>query len=216
MRNKDLRVSLSKIGFALVAPKSAGKGWLSPDYTVGTKPKELQFLDRLLDVLEERHAIDPKRLIAAGFSAGGMMVWNLACYRAARFKAFVPIAGTFWKPMPETCPGPFPTLSHVHGTADRIVPLKGRKLSAAFQQGNVHAAISRYASWGNYSDRPRIYRDRQLACRRFDANDDSAPRFVELCLHKRGHTYAGRFITRVARQVFNLGPPQRRKASTRR
>ncbi len=48
---------------------------------------------------------------------------------ATRLQPMRPSPGTFWKPVPQSCPGlPVPMI-HIHGTADRTVPLKGRASS---------------------------------------------------------------------------------------
>ena len=57
-----------------------------------------------------------------------MMVWHLACYRGASFAGFAPMSGTFWEPVPETCPTGPVNLIHYHGTKDPVVPLTGRQI----------------------------------------------------------------------------------------
>lgn len=55
---------------------------------------DVRFVDALLDTLVGRGWVQPRRVVAAGFSAGGMLALRLACERAERFAAVVDVAGT--------------------------------------------------------------------------------------------------------------------------
>jgi len=89
-------------------------------------------------------------MMATGFSAGGMMVWNLVCDRSTLFAGFAPIAGTFWEPMPTSCAAPPASVVHIHGTSDKTVPLLGRPI-AGTHQGQVPTALEMYARHGDFS-----------------------------------------------------------------
>jgi polyhydroxybutyrate depolymerase len=54
---------------------------------------DIAYIDALLDTLSGRRIIDPHRVVAAGFSAGGMLALRLGCERAERFTAIVDVAG---------------------------------------------------------------------------------------------------------------------------
>ena len=87
------------MGLAFVSPKSAYGDWdipNSPSQKDGTS--EYPFFEKLKADLVEKHGIDPDRIMVTGFSAGGMMTWELACRRGNLFAAYAPIAGTFWNP----------------------------------------------------------------------------------------------------------------------
>lgn len=47
--------------------------------------------------------VDRTRLVVSGFSCGAMSVRHLDRYRGSSFAGFVPMAGTFWEPIPENC-----------------------------------------------------------------------------------------------------------------
>ena len=217
LRNKDLTGAITRLGMAVVAPKSSGEDWDIPGSPSERERNELAFFDALLRVLPERHGIDPDRLIAAGFSAGGMMVWTLACHRGERFRAFVPIAGTFWAPLPKACPSERRTLAHVHGTADAVVPLAGRPIRE-FRQGRLGDAVALYRNGGSFAETPNIYRDGTLNCARRPSTAPGDGGFLEVCTHPGGHMYAGWFVARIAREVLGLSPrpDARRDASQRR
>lgn len=91
----------------------------------------------------DRFGLDPSRILIAGFSRGGSMVWDLACLTPEMAKAFAPVAGGFWEPMATDCKTPV-HLFHTHGFNDRLVPFEGRESNFQgfdFAQGNVMKGI---------------------------------------------------------------------------
>ena len=111
------------------------------------------------------------------------MVWNLACYRADVFAAFVPIAGTFWRPVPESCPGGPVNLVHVHGLADRIVPLAGRPIGRT-HQGDVPTALNRARIAGGFGAAQTVDMGALLCQRRTNPKG----KLLAFCTHKGGHS----------------------------
>jgi polyhydroxybutyrate depolymerase len=187
MQHRDLTERASRLGVALIAVKAAGNDWAIPGApSVGAVKgvDELAYFDRVLADAAARFPIDRARLMVSGFSAGAMMVWNLACYRSGSFAGFMPVAGTFWRPQPETCPGPVASIIHVHGDADPIVPLEGRTVQDA-QQGVVADALAMYANVGNFGPPGRkIFGE--LSCEDRIGRHNSLMRF---CLFAGGHNF---------------------------
>lgn len=199
MRNKALGKAVADLGLALVAPKSLGDDWSIPnaprEYT-----DDFAFFDRLLEEITTRFAIDPKRIMATGFSAGGMMVWNLACEMGERFAGFAPIAGTFWAPIPQSCASTPVHLLHTHGTDDKIVPLRGRPIQKT-HQGDVFEALSLFGKAGNFGA-AAAYEILDLKCER-RLNPEG--RALELCLHPGGHSFKSEYVVRAWRALEALG-----------
>ena len=191
IRNKGLRALASEIGYALVAPKSAGDDWKIP----GTPSDpgidgsgEFSYFDALLDRLTGEHGIPADQIYASGFSAGGMMVWNLACQRGSDFAGFIPIAGTFWEPMPQSCPNLGARMVHVHGLSDRIVPLGGRPIGPT-HQGDVPTALTLF-SQGTETDTPTA-RLQDLNCQEYDLGTE---RSLSFCTHLGGHSIKAAYL----------------------
>ena len=93
------RQMVSDMGPALIALKSADDDWVipyAPRHMDSDGSVEFRYVEAVIEDAARRFPIDTKRLMAAGFSAGGMMVWNLACTMPERFAGFAAIAGTFW------------------------------------------------------------------------------------------------------------------------
>jgi polyhydroxybutyrate depolymerase len=186
MANEGLRAAATRLGVALIAPKSGGEDWLirnAPRRGFSGDHRELAFFDAMLDDVAGRFPVDTDRILATGFSAGGMMTWTLACHRPDRFAAFLPVAGTFWAPLPETCEGPA-TLVHIHGMGDGVVPLAGRPI-ADTRQGSVPGALTLMRAVGVYEPTETgLPAGLSLACRSWRNRQGDT---LALCLHEGGH-----------------------------
>jgi polyhydroxybutyrate depolymerase len=185
MRYEPLTALAADLGLAFIAAQAAGPDWNipgAPSHHAQEEIDELAYFDALIEDATTRFAIDRTRLVASGFSSGAMMVWHLACYRGAAFKGFVPMSGTFWEPVPETCPAGPVNLIHYHGSEDPVVPLTGRQVKDG-HQGNVFEAIEMLARSGGY--RPVETGDVPgLQCAQQVAEDG---KLMELCLFSGKH-----------------------------
>lgn len=202
--NKSFLRVAKTLGVALLAPNGRHNTWAFPN-APSRHRDEIAFVDRVLDDALQRFPLDPDRLVATGFSIGGTMSWYLACYRGERFAGFAPIAGAFWRPHPESCPSRPPVITHVHGTADKVVPMTGRPIGNRAHQGDVRQGI---AFWRNRrgcsvpSATPmETYSNGRLQCERSPACGGGQ---VELCLHDGGHSIRAEWVERGWRQI--IGP----------
>jgi polyhydroxybutyrate depolymerase len=201
MENRALRQVADDLGLALIALQSRGDDWAvahapqAPDRTVSL---EYGYVDAVLADAATRAPIDPDRRIAAGFSAGGMMVWTLACGAPDRFRGFVAVAGTFWAPMPEGCLSPAANLVHIHGTADTVVPLEGRPIGET-RQGVVADALAMYAAQGGFqpvgvSDAPG-----GMTC--YSARNPDG-KLLEFCTFDGGHEFSTLRLAHALEQIL--------------
>jgi len=125
-------------GQLLILPDGLEKTWSHVGSPTQARD-ELVFMDAVRADMLARWPVDTKRLLVAGFSQGGSMAWDIACYRGADYAAFAPVSGAFWDPLPERCAAPVDLL-HTHGMADDVVPMGGRPIGDRWHQGNVLAA----------------------------------------------------------------------------
>ncbi len=154
---------------------------------------ELSFIAQVLADVETRWPIDPARRYVAGFSQGGSMVWDLACYRGQGFAGFLPIAGAFWEPLPEDCPAGPVVLRHIHGTADKVVPLAGRPVAGQWRQGDVEQALKiRRAVNGCAEDPDEVTEAAGLSCRVWKRCSSGEP--LAFCLHGGGHSFRAAWV----------------------
>ena len=202
MSNADLRDMAQDLRVALIAPKSGGDGWLianRPRSGFVSDHRETAFFDALLDDVTARFPVDRKRLLATGFSSGGMMTWTLACRMPERFAAFLPISGTFWAPVPQDCKRQRLDLVHVHGMSDTVVPLTGRAI-ADTRQGDVNKAFKAFRAPS--LEEPRAMPGPpDLACRGAPGGENH----LVLCRHDGGHIMRAEWIAWAWRNTIAHG-----------
>ena len=199
MRNRNLRRAVSDMGLAFIALKSKEDDWVlpnSPRHMDSDGAEEFAYVDAVIADATKRHPIDTHRMVAAGFSAGGMMTWNLACARSDLFAGFVPISGTFWQAPPETCTGPVANIIHIHGDSDPTVPLNGRRILNT-RQGKVADALDMYRTYGDFQpDKPS--KTKRLSCKNSRNQDDDV---LSFCLFEGGHSFRSEYL-RFAWEAF--------------
>ncbi len=145
IRYKDLVDTVTGRGYALIAangqpgwPGSDAQDWDVED-GIDFPRDDIAFIAAVLDDAVQRFGLDGNRVLAAGFSRGGSMIWDLACKAPETAKGYAAVAGAFWEPMAEDCLAPV-HLQHSHGFQDRLVPFEGRAgvwQGYNFEQGNV-------------------------------------------------------------------------------
>jgi polyhydroxybutyrate depolymerase len=192
-----------RLNVAIIATKSAGQDWALPGAPSSASKQgidELAYYDNVISDTARRFPIDKNRMMATGFSAGGMMVWNLICDRSQLFAGFAPISGTFWDPVPVSCSTPATNVVHIHGTSDKTVPLLGRPI-ADTHQGQVPRAIEMYTRHGTFSA-PKSSRVNGLACQ----NRSNAARHIfNFCTHPGGHSFSIKHVETAWKMFVEAG-----------
>jgi polyhydroxybutyrate depolymerase len=201
MDNTGLRQVADDLGLALIALQSGGDDWAVahvPQAPDRTETLEYGYVDAVLADAATRATIDPARRVAAGFSAGGMMIWTLACGASDRFRGFVAVSGTFWAPMPDTCPTPAANLVQIHGTADTMVPLEGRVIGDA-RQGDVAEALAMYAAHGGFRPEGTIPAPGDMTCQ---TARNPAGKLLAFCTFDGGHDFSTVRLRYALDQIF--------------
>ncbi|MFC8124271.1 alpha/beta hydrolase family esterase [Streptomyces sp. NPDC057302] len=87
---------------------------------------DVAFTGALLDSLEARLCVDPRRVYATGKSNGAGFTALLACRMSDRIAAIAPVAGAFYPGTGENCrpSRPVPVIDF-HGTGDATIPYAG-------------------------------------------------------------------------------------------
>ncbi|MDZ4134510.1 MAG: polyhydroxybutyrate depolymerase [Paracoccaceae bacterium] len=202
MRNAGMRRMASDLGAVYVAAQAGQRDWNipgSPSENRADPGAELAYFDALLADLGARFGVDPQQTLVTGFSAGGMVVWQLACFRGDRVAGFAPMSGTFWAPVPQDCTTGAVNLIHSHGTRDKVVPMAGRAV-ASTRQGDVARAFDLMTRTGGYGPA------RPVAMQGFECARQTNPagKMLELCTFDGGHSFNPRFLRRVWAD-FGLG-----------
>lgn len=146
MKNKAMLASLAARGYALIVPEGVRTVPGREQRSWGIRNGRTYARDDtafLAEVLTDaaRHGIERGRVLMAGFSVGGSMVWDVACHAPDTARAYAPVAGAFWEPLPDRCEGPV-DMFHTHGWTDRVVPIEGRSVAqGALTQGDTFAGL---------------------------------------------------------------------------
>jgi phospholipase/carboxylesterase len=104
-------------GVAVLAPDSRRRTW---DAITGGFDEDVAFLDRALEFVFARLAIDPARLAIGGFSDGASYALSLALANGDLFPRVVACSPGF---VPSAPPQGRPRFFVSHGTADQILPI---------------------------------------------------------------------------------------------
>jgi polyhydroxybutyrate depolymerase len=114
--------------FFVVYPQGLAYSTLGPGYTTwaATGPldsiangvDDLRFVSDLLDALQRLYCVDPQRIYATGFSAGGAMTWFLTCGLTGRIAAFAPMSGDAYQFEGGCYPAHPTSILEFHGAAD--------------------------------------------------------------------------------------------------
>ena len=185
MNYRELAAAAHALGFLLVAPQGLGDSWSTKGSPGEGRRDEVAFLAGLLDDLGRRYPLDTRRIVASGFSQGGAVVWEFACRGDGRIRAFMPIAGVWWRPMPTECPAPRRPMLHIHGLADPVMPMEGRSLRDRWRQGDVREAFATMRRLNACEAAPVTAKRGELDCA-FDESCGSG-RSLALCLHPGDH-----------------------------
>lgn len=203
MNNKSMAKMASEMGVALVATKSYSDDWRLPGVPRNTDADgeiEFSYYDAVIGDLTSRFPIDQERIMATGFSAGGMMVWNLVCHRSHLFAGFAPISGTFWEPEPATCTTPAASVIHIHGDSDPVVPLKGRPI-ADTHQGQVPQVLAMYSEYGDFEFSGKSEHGR-LNCQN---TKNAEGEVLNFCLFSGGHSFRSEFVRQAWEMLEEAG-----------
>jgi polyhydroxybutyrate depolymerase len=187
MRNGGLRRLASDLGYALIASNGVNGTWDlpgSPSNPSSDGSSEFSYFEAMLDDAATQFDIDPDNIIATGFSAGGMMTWNLICERSDLIRAAVPMSGTFWEDIPASCSTDPISVVHIHGDRDRTVPLGGRQVRES-HQGDVPTALGMYANYGGFTGDTSYTLGGMTCTTRGNADGET----LGFCLFEGGHSF---------------------------
>ncbi|MEO1223751.1 MAG: hypothetical protein AAFX92_05960 [Pseudomonadota bacterium] len=140
VNNRGLVGAWTDAGYLFVAGDGRDNTWAHQGSPSRAR-NDTAYVRAVIEDVQDRYPTDPERIVAAGFSQGGSMVWSVACFVGAPFTHYAPISGAFWEPMPETCDAGPVTMRHTHGTSDRVVPMAGRPIGDRWRQADVLAGL---------------------------------------------------------------------------
>jgi len=156
----------------------------------------VKFVRDLLDAIEAKWCIDPKRVFATGMSNGGFFSHRLACEVSDRIAAIAPVAGVLGIP-PQSCnPGRAVPIIDFHGTGDPIVPYDGGtplvpQLGVGLVFRSVAESMNHWRANNQCSaNEQQFFQNGDATCTRFP--DCAAGSETVLCsIADGGHTWPG-------------------------
>ena len=104
-------------GIAIVAPDFRGRTW---DFAVDGTGTDLPFIDRALDFMFQRVAVDPRHLAIAGFSDGASYGLSIGLPNGDLFSHIVAFSPGFMQPPSRQGK---PAIWVAHGDRDEILPV---------------------------------------------------------------------------------------------
>ncbi|MEK0082697.1 alpha/beta hydrolase family esterase [Benzoatithermus flavus] len=185
-QDPDFTRPFAMAGVLLVLPDSLGPGW-GRDRPTPRGRDEIAFSDALRADLVHRFHADPGRLLASGFSAGGILTLELACRRGGGYAGFVVIAGTFREPLPASCPTGPVDLLQIHGLADTVVPIDGTPPDDPIRLVGVEDGLATLRALDGCGSAPDRTTDGPSGQRCSVWDRCTSGRELRLCLHPGGH-----------------------------
>jgi polyhydroxybutyrate depolymerase len=136
-----------RYGFFACYPEGLFRTWNAGTCCGGAAREKLDDVDFLAAVIGDvcrAERIDLDRIYVTGMSNGAMMSYRLAAELPGRLAAIAPVAGTMTVPL-----GAAQRLSvlHIHGSADRSVPLAAGIGRRAFAADRRPGATQSVAAW---------------------------------------------------------------------
>jgi len=186
MRNRSLVEGFTDAGFVFVAGDGLNRTWAHQGSPSQARD-DLAYVTEVMAAVTERFPVDPEQTLAAGFSQGGSMVWDVACNLPGAFLAYAPVSGAFWRPHPTDCPAAPVNLRHVHGTSDTVVPMTGRAIRGGlWNQGDVREGLPLFLEPAQCpAEADLVQPVGDLTCEIWTGCGTGHS--VQLCLHDGGH-----------------------------
>jgi polyhydroxybutyrate depolymerase len=186
MKNKGLIQVATDRGLAFIALDASGDDWALPNAPSESTDgrDEMAYLDAVVADAVTRFGIDRQNIVISGFSAGGMFTWNAICDRGDAFAGYIPYSGTFWKGPPTGCAAGNQNIVHVHGDADRTVPLEGRTIGDT-RQGSVPETLAMYRADKGFTGAEAMT-TADMTCERATASDG---KHLDFCLFPGDHDF---------------------------
>jgi polyhydroxybutyrate depolymerase len=168
-------------GFAILYPTSAGSGFWQLNEQFGTSD-----VDDVTGLIQRQVAtgcFDPDRISITGVSNGAGFTARMGCELPTTFAAVVPVAAGYkaLEPCPASARASF---LDIHGTADTVVPINGKKPD---RKGNVARYTAKWARRDGCDGTPRTTTPRPLVSHAIYRGCDGGTRVERYALTGTDH-----------------------------
>ena len=111
---------------------------------------DIRFISHLIDTLKKHYNINLNRVYSTGFSNGGFMSHELACYMSNRIAAIGSVSGTMMQNHLDSWMPRHPTpVMHIHGTLDQVVLYTGQ--GGTLFSAHVDSVVMKWVRYNNCS-----------------------------------------------------------------
>lgn len=111
----------------------------------GSAVDDVAYLTAVLDDVERRYDVDPRRVYFVGHSNGAFMAHRMACELATRVSGIVALAGDVWEDASRCKPARPVAVLQVHGDRDLVIPYDGGTIFGRTEQ--IPSAPESIATW---------------------------------------------------------------------
>ena len=121
--------------------------------TVASASVDINFTSDMIDTISAHYNINPCKIYSTGFSNGGFMSHDLACFLSARFAAIASVSGSMMASHASACnpSHPIPVMQF-HGTSDVTVSYTG--VGGIINSIDVDSLIKRWVDINNCNTTP--------------------------------------------------------------
>ena len=98
----------------------------------GSDVDDVAYLAGLVEAIEAKLAVDPRRVAFAGHSNGGFMSHRMACERADLVASIASLAGATYADPDDCVPSEPVSVVEAHGTADEVIHYEGGSARAPY------------------------------------------------------------------------------------
>ena len=147
-------------GFIVVYPEGFKRGWADGRGITHADKQgvdDVAFIDKLLEVFQERFSIDSTKIYITGHSNGGFMAQRLAIERSHKFAAVAVVAASLseWLASRFTPGRPMP-VSFINGTADPVTPYEGGRQPGGARVLSVEDTVKIWAHFNVCNKSPEV------------------------------------------------------------
>lgn len=123
----DFRKIADTANFIIIHPMALGAppSWATSE-TVGPSATDKAYLMNILDTMIANYNINTDRVYSTGFSQGGSMSYDFACFYSTRFAAIASVGAGMSTAHASACTPQHPIpVMEIHGTEDRLATYTG-------------------------------------------------------------------------------------------
>ncbi|MEM6972079.1 MAG: hypothetical protein AAF577_04665 [Pseudomonadota bacterium] len=218
-RSEEFRLAITGAGYVLIVPEAlpvinyiggiTGTGWGHSNRKDEHPRDDVAFLRQVLTHAEQFYRIDRKRVVFAGQSDGGFMIWDLACHYPDMAAGYAVHAGSYGGPLPQRCARPV-RFVQAHGRRDTVVPFEAERVREGLgvTSANPVEGLNVLAATAGCAPRDTAEIRNMLDFRQTIWRDCDRGGSIEYWVHRGGHSFPGTFLPLVISwfEQFDTGP----------